>query len=41
MATVENPVRIARGSSDDLDAVMVIMEAAFGDRFGEAWTRSQ
>ena len=41
MATVENPVRIARGSSDDLDAVMRIMEAAFGDRFGEAWTRSQ
>ncbi len=29
------------GGVDDLDAVMVVMEAAFGDRFGEAWTRSQ
>ena len=26
---------------DDLDAVMAVMDAAFGDRFGEAWTRSQ
>ena len=25
----------------DLDAVMEVMDAAFGDRFGEAWTRSQ
>lgn len=29
------------GTSEDLDAVMEVMEAAFGDRFGEAWTRSQ
>ena len=29
------------GSSDDLDSIMVVMSAAFGDRFGEAWTRSQ
>lgn len=29
------------GGADDLDGVMVVMEAAFGDRFGEAWTRSQ
>jgi len=41
MATIEHSVRIERGSSDDLDAVMTIMDAAFGDRFGEAWTRSQ
>ena len=41
MATVDAPVRIDAGSSDDLGAVMAIMEAAFGDRYGEAWTRSQ
>ena len=33
--------RLERGTSDDLDEVMAVMEAAFGDRFGEAWTRSQ
>lgn len=41
MATVERDVRISRGSADDLDSVMLVMESAFGDRFGEAWTRSQ
>lgn len=41
MATVEDNVQIDRGSSDDLDAVMAVMESAFGKRFGEAWTRSQ
>jgi [ribosomal protein S18]-alanine N-acetyltransferase len=41
MATVEQQVRIERGSSQDIDAVMRVMDAAFGDRFGEAWTRSQ
>ena len=41
MATVEQPVRIGRGSSRDIDSVMRVMDAAFGDRFGEAWTRSQ
>ena len=41
MATVERPVRIEVGTSDDLDAVMGVMESAFGTRFGEAWTRSQ
>ena len=41
MATIENPVRIERGTSDDLDAVMEVMDSAFGRRFGEAWTRSQ
>lgn len=34
-------IRVERGSSDDLDSVMKVMEAAFGDRFGEAWSRSQ
>jgi ribosomal-protein-alanine N-acetyltransferase len=41
MATIDNPVRLSAGTSEDLDAVMPIMEAAFGTRFGEAWTRSQ
>ena len=41
MATIENPVRIEPGTSDDLDAVMKVMEPAFGTQFGEAWTRSQ
>ena len=41
MATVEQPVRIEVGTSGDLDAVMDVMESAFGNRFGEAWTRSQ
>ena len=41
MATVEQQVRIETGSSRHIDAVMRVMDAAFGDRFGEAWTRSQ
>jgi len=41
MATVEQNVRIDAGSSLDIDSVMRVMDAAFGDRFGEAWTRSQ
>jgi ribosomal-protein-alanine N-acetyltransferase len=41
MATVEQHVRIDAGSSRDIEAVMRVMDAAFGDRFGEAWTRSQ
>ena len=41
MATVEQQVRIELGSSQDIDAVMQVMDSAFGDRFGEAWTRSQ
>ena len=41
MATVEQQVRIEAGSSQDINAVMNIMDAAFGERFGEAWTRSQ
>ncbi|HET6536191.1 MAG TPA: ribosomal protein S18-alanine N-acetyltransferase [Sphingomicrobium sp.] len=34
-------VRIEAGTADDLDEVMEVMDAAFGRRFGEAWTRSQ
>ena len=34
-------VLIAPGGSGDLDHVVAVMEAAFDDRFGEAWTRSQ
>jgi len=41
MATIEQGVRIERGSSRDLDPVMNVMDLAFGERFGEAWTRSQ
>ena len=41
MATVEQDLRIERGSSADLDSVMSVMDSAFGRRFGEAWTRSQ
>ena len=41
MATVEQQVRIEPGSSEDIGSVMRVMDSAFGDRFGEAWTRSQ
>lgn len=41
MATVEQELRIERGTSADLDSVMSVMDSAFGRRFGEAWTRSQ
>lgn len=43
MATpaVDGAVSIERGTSDDLDSVMTVMEQAFGTSFGEAWTRSQ
>lgn len=43
MATpaIAESVRIERGTSEDLDAVMAVMDAAFGKKFGEAWTRSQ
>lgn len=41
MATVEHQVRIEAGTSHDIDAVMGVMDTAFGARFGEAWTRSQ
>jgi ribosomal-protein-alanine N-acetyltransferase len=34
-------VKLERGSSRDLEAVMKVMTAAFDPGFGEAWTRSQ
>lgn len=34
-------LHLTRGGSADLDAVTEVMNAAFDDRFGEAWTRSQ
>jgi [ribosomal protein S18]-alanine N-acetyltransferase len=43
MATpaMADAVRIEPGTFEDLDAVMDVMDQAFGARFGEAWTRSQ
>ncbi|HVU28986.1 MAG TPA: GNAT family N-acetyltransferase [Sphingomicrobium sp.] len=43
MATpaLADEIRIAPGSSDEIGPVMEVMDAAFGDKFGEAWTRSQ
>ena len=43
MATpaLAHDVRIAPGSAEQIDAVMQVMEAAFGTTYGEAWTRSQ
>jgi len=41
MATIERGTRIEPGSSADIDAVMAVMDEAFGNKFGEAWTRSQ
>ncbi|MDQ4088511.1 MAG: GNAT family N-acetyltransferase [Pseudomonadota bacterium] len=34
-------VRLSTGNARDLDDVIKVMDAAFDDRFGEAWTRSQ
>lgn len=39
--TLAGRLLIEPGDSKDLDGVMAVMEAAFGTRFGEAWTRSQ
>jgi [ribosomal protein S18]-alanine N-acetyltransferase len=43
MATpaLKNQVRLVTGNFADLDDVIEIMEAAFGSKYGEAWTRSQ
>ena len=43
MATpaLADDIRIEPGSPDQIDAVMKVMDAAFGKAFGEAWTRSQ
>ena len=34
-------VRVEPGTADQIDAVMAVMDGAFGDKYGEAWTRSQ
>ena len=41
MATLARPIRLERGTSQNLDDAMRVMEAAFGRKYGEAWTRSQ
>jgi len=43
MATpaIAEEIAIEPGTPDHIDSVMRVMDAAFGDRFGEAWTRSQ
>jgi ribosomal-protein-alanine N-acetyltransferase len=43
MATpaISRTVQLKRGTSADLDGVMEVMNAAFGRKYGEAWTRSQ
>ena len=38
---VPTPILLRNGGSDDLDAVMGIMDSAFQPCFGERWTRSQ
>ena len=40
-AAPADEVVLAPGKSNDLDDVVTVMEAAFDDRFGEGWTRSQ
>ncbi|NUT00601.1 MAG: GNAT family N-acetyltransferase [Sphingomonas sp.] len=34
-------LELTAGGSGDLDSVIEVMNSAFDDRFGEAWTRSQ
>lgn len=34
-------IELVPGCANDLDSVMAVMTAAFPDRYGEAWTRSQ
>jgi ribosomal-protein-alanine N-acetyltransferase len=43
MATpaLADEVRVEPGTPGDIDSVMAVMDAAFGSKFGEAWTRSQ
>lgn len=43
MATpaIAEEVVIEPGSAGQIDSVMKVMDSAFGERFGEAWTRSQ
>lgn len=39
--SIEPDVQLIPSNWRDLDSVMEIMDAAFDERFGEAWTRSQ
>lgn len=34
-------IELVAGNSADLDSVIAVMDSAFDERFGEAWTRSQ
>lgn len=34
-------ITLLSGGADDIPSVMEVMTAAFSDRYGEAWTRSQ
>ena len=38
---IDHDLIIEPGTSEDLNAVMEVMLRAFGDTYGEAWTRSQ
>ena len=40
-AAPSDDVVLVPGKSTDLEDVVTVMEAAFDDRFGEGWTRSQ
>ena len=40
-ATSSPDLQLVDGKSADLDSVIEIMNSAFDERFGEAWTRSQ
>ena len=40
-SSMRQDVQLAAGNSRDLDSVIEIMDAAFDERFGEGWTRSQ
>lgn len=39
--SLPDDVQITPGNSDQLNSVMRVMNSAFGENFGEAWTRSQ
>jgi ribosomal-protein-alanine N-acetyltransferase len=40
-ATTSAELQVTTGGSSDLDSVIQVMNSAFDERFGEAWTRSQ
>lgn len=40
-ATSSPALQLVDGNSADLDSVIEVMNSAFDERFGEAWTRSQ